>query len=147
MTSSDRIEQRIYLKASPERVWRALTNEAEFSSWFGSDLDDRIAEGVQLNMTCQGERFAVDIVELTPPSRLVWRWHPGWVDPAVDYSKEPRTTTVFDVAAHGDGTMLTVTESGFDAINAARRASVFSDNVNGWLEQVLSLQKHLENAA
>ncbi len=145
--NSDRIEQRVYLEARPERVWRALTDETEFASWFGVGLDGRIAAGTRLHMTWEGQRFAVDIIELVPPSRLVWRWHPGMFDAAVDYSKEPQTTTVFSLVPHGSGTMLTVVESGFDAIAAARRPSVLKDNVNGWLEQAVALRNHLKHAA
>lgn len=147
MTSTDIIEQRVFLAAPPERVWRALTDAKEFGTWFASELDAPFAEGRTVSMVCLGERFAIDIVEMTPPSRLVWRWHPGWVDHSLDYTKEPKTTTVFDVAPHAGGTMLTVTESGFDAINAARRSSVFRDNVNGWLEQAASLKTYLASAA
>ena len=42
-----------------------------------------------------GQRFRVRFVEMTPPERFAWQWHPGAVDPAVDYSKEPRTTVTF----------------------------------------------------
>ena len=37
-TSTDRIERRILLKAPRARVWRALSNAAEFGSWFGVDF-------------------------------------------------------------------------------------------------------------
>lgn len=144
--NSDRIEQRVYLEARPERVWRALTDASEFASWFGVGLDGRIVAGTRLHMTWEDQRFAVDIVELAPPSRLVWRWHPGMVDAAVDYSKEPQTTTVFSLVPHGSGTMLTVVESGFGAIAAARRPVVFKDNVNGWLEQAVALRNYLKDA-
>lgn len=90
MSDTDRIEQRVYLAATPERVWRALTDAAEFGAWFASELDQPFAEGRTVSMTCLGERFALDIVEMTPPCRLVWRWHPGWVDHSLDYTKEPK---------------------------------------------------------
>jgi len=34
MSDTDRIEQRVYLAATPERVWRALTDAAEFGARF-----------------------------------------------------------------------------------------------------------------
>ena len=37
-TTSDRIERKIFLKAPRARVWRALTDAAEFGSWFGVDF-------------------------------------------------------------------------------------------------------------
>ena len=50
-----------------------------------------------------------------------FHWHPAAVDPNVDYSKEPPTLVEFKLERVGDGTLLLLTESGFDAIPAARR--------------------------
>lgn len=139
-----RIEQRIFLKAAPERVWRAISTRAEFEAWFETRLDADFTAGATIHMVWEDQRFPVEVVAVEPPTRLVWRWHPGMPDPAVDYAREPMTTVTFDVAPHLDGTMLTVTEAGFDAIAISRRPSVFRDNVNGWLGQANSLEKYLE---
>ena len=37
-TSTDRIERTILLKEPRSRVWRALSNAAEFGAWFGVDF-------------------------------------------------------------------------------------------------------------
>jgi uncharacterized protein YndB with AHSA1/START domain len=81
---------------------------------------------------------------MTPPRRLVWRWHPGEVDPAVDYSKEPLTTVTFTLEPSGPGTRLSVAETGFDEISLARRAKVHADNAQGWAEVLVWLQKYVE---
>ena len=138
-----RIEQRVYLKAKPERVWRALTDRAEFASWWGSEVSEEFAEGKTVKMVHEGEMVPVDIVEMRPPSRLVWRWHPGAREKDVDYAKEPKTTVSFDLAPFHEGTLLTVRETGFDATKLARRPRAFTDNVNGWLGQAAALQKFL----
>ena len=41
ITSTDRIERRIVLKAPRSRVWRALSNAEEFGNWFGVALKGR----------------------------------------------------------------------------------------------------------
>ena len=38
MTSTDRIERSVTLKAPVSRVWRALSNAEEFGNWFGVNL-------------------------------------------------------------------------------------------------------------
>jgi uncharacterized protein YndB with AHSA1/START domain len=91
-----------------------------------------------------GQRFRVRIVEMTRPTRLVWQWHPGEVDPAVDYAREPMTTVTFTLAAAGGGTRLHVAETGFDAIALARRAKVYRDNAQGWAEVVGWLRTYVE---
>jgi uncharacterized protein YndB with AHSA1/START domain len=40
MTTSDRIEKRIVLRATPARVWRALSSARELGAWFGAELRD-----------------------------------------------------------------------------------------------------------
>jgi hypothetical protein len=67
------------------------------------------------------------------PERLFsFRWHPGVVEPGIDYSVEPTTRVVFTLEEVADGVMLTVTESGFDRIPLARRAKAFTTNEGGW---------------
>jgi uncharacterized protein YndB with AHSA1/START domain len=93
-----------------------------------------------------GQRFRVRFVEMTPPRRFVWQWHPGAVDPSVDYSREPRTTVTFTLEPSGDGTRLSVAETGFDQISLARRAKVYGDNSQGWTEVLGWLRQHVEAA-
>jgi uncharacterized protein YndB with AHSA1/START domain len=81
---------------------------------------------------------------MTPPKRLVWRWHPGAVDPNVDYSREPETTVTFSLEPAGGRTRLTVAETGFDEIALERRAKVFADNTQGWNDVIAAIQKHVE---
>src|SRR3546814_9238047 len=56
------------------------------------------------------------------PERLFsFTWHPYAIGPGVDYADEPPTLVEFRLEPRGDGTLLTVTESGFDRIPAHRR--------------------------
>jgi uncharacterized protein YndB with AHSA1/START domain len=144
-----RIDRSIDIEASPERVWRALTDAEHLSAWFQVRIEGDIATGSAVWMTSTtpdqvGQRFRVRFMELTPPRRLVWRWHPGAVDPAVDYSREPETVVTFILEAAGSGTKLSVSETGFDEVSLARRAKVYEDNNQGWAEVLVWLQEHVE---
>jgi uncharacterized protein YndB with AHSA1/START domain len=146
-----RIDRSIDIKAPPERVWRALTNVAELSSWFQVAIEGDIAPGSEVWMMSvhahrAGQRFRVRFLEMTPPARFVWEWHPGEVDANIDYSREPRTIVTFTLEPTAEGTRLSVTESGFDEISLARRAKVYSDNSQGWTEVLGWLQKYVETA-
>jgi uncharacterized protein YndB with AHSA1/START domain len=145
-----RIDRTIEIKAPPERVWRALTNANELSTWFQVTVEGDIAPGNEVWMTsvCQGNvgRFRVRIVEMTPPTRFVWQWHPGAVDPNIDYSKEPRTTVTFTLEPSGSGTRLSLAETGFNEVSLARRAKVFGDNNQGWTEVLVWLSNYAESA-
>ena len=94
----------------------------------------------------EGQRFRVRFTEMVEPHRFAWEWHPGAVDPSVDYSREPRTTVTFTLEPSERGTRLTVSETGFDAISLARRAKVYEDNSQGWPEVLVWLQQHVEKA-
>ena len=65
----------------------------------------------------------------------------------VDYSKEPTTLVAFELEEASGGTMLTVTESGFDRIPLERRAKAFAANEGGWTAQVKMIEKYLALAA
>lgn len=146
-----RIDRSITIDAPPERVWRALTTRPEIETWFHMRIEGEIAAGAEIWMTSthpgyEGQRSNVRIAAMDPPRRLVWQWHPGEVDPAVDYAREPMTTVTFTLEPAGAGTRLTVSETGFDAISLARRAKVFAANTQGWTEVVVWLQRHAEDA-
>jgi uncharacterized protein YndB with AHSA1/START domain len=151
-TSTDSIERRILLKASRSRVWRALSNADEFGDWFGVDFKGKTmvaGRHVQGRVTYPGYEhlsFEVFIERMEPERLLSWRWHPAAIDPAVDYSTEPTTLVVFQLEETEGGVLLTVVESGLDAIPPARRATVFRLNTSGWDEQMLSIEKHVARA-
>jgi uncharacterized protein YndB with AHSA1/START domain len=130
-------------------VWRALTTAADLAAWFQVGIEGDITPGAEIWMTSkypghQGQRFAVKVTEMTPPRRFAWQWHPGAVDPAVDYSREPWTTVTFTLEPSGRGTRLTVSETGFNEISLARRAKVYQDNNQGWAEVLVWIQKYVE---
>lgn len=145
----DRIDRTIELAAPPERVWRALITPAEIAAWFHVAIDGPLAPGGEIWMTLTGQkgagkRFRVCVVEMEPPRRFAWEWHPGAIDPAVDYSREPRTRVTFTLEAIAGGTRLTLSETGFTDVSLARRAKVFSDNSQGWTEVLGWFRNHVE---
>jgi uncharacterized protein YndB with AHSA1/START domain len=149
ITELSRIDRTIEIKAVPERVWRALTNSKELSAWFQVEIEGEISPDREVWMTSVhtghvGQRFLVKVVEMTPPRRFVWQWHPGEVDPAIDYSREPRTTVTFTLEPTAVGTRLSVSETGFDEISLARRAKAHADNTQGWSEVLGWLQTYAE---
>ena len=147
--STDRIEREIVMKAPRSRVWRALSNAEEFGDWFGVALKGKrfvAGERVQGQITYPGyEHLVLDvlIVQVEPERLLSFRWHPGAVDPAVDYSQEPTTLVEFELKAVEGGTLLRLVESGFDKIPVSRRQEAFRMNSGGWDEQVQRIAKHV----
>lgn len=151
-SSTDRIEREILLKAPRDRVWRALTNAEEFGRWFGVDLSGQTfaaggrVRGRILHPAYTHVVFDIDIEKMEPPLYLSWRWHPAAIEKGVDYSSEKRTLVEFDLKEVAEGTMLRVTESGFDQVPAARRAEAFRMNSGGWEQQVKNIERHVTTA-
>jgi uncharacterized protein YndB with AHSA1/START domain len=149
--STDRIEKEIVLRAPRARVWRALTDPTEFGAWFGVKLEGSFSRGqpVKGKMTVkgyEGREFEMVVDEVAPEERFSYRWHPYAVDLTVDYSTEPMTLVAFRLEELGDGTKLTVVESGFDGVPAARRAEAMRMNTHGWGIQLENIARHVAAA-
>lgn len=70
-------------------------------------------------------------------------WHPYAIDPEQDYSSEKPTLVESRLEQTQNGTLLTVTESGFNDIPSARRAEAYRMNGQGWTEQMKNIQSYL----
>src|SRR6478752_1971171 len=121
MATSDRIEKKVTLKAPKARVWRALTDAREFGTWFRVKLEGPFEVGKKNvgHITHPGYehlKMEVLVVAMKGEDYFAFRWHPYAVDPKVDYSKEPMTLVEFRLESAASGTLLTVTESGFDKV-------------------------------
>ena len=148
ITTTDRIEKQVLLRAPRARVWRALTSAEEFGAWFGVTIAGPFTPGARIRgqITHTGyEHLTMEItIERMEPERLFsWRWHPYAIDPAVDYASEPATLVVFELQDVPGGTLLTVVESGFDRIPLARRADAYRGNEEGWTAQMKAIQDYV----
>jgi uncharacterized protein YndB with AHSA1/START domain len=149
-TSTDRIEKQIELNASPARVWRALTDHREFGTWFRVNLalPFIVGKSTRGNITHPGyEHIVMEVkVQAMEPERLFsFLWHPYAIDPNMDYSNEQPTLVEFRLEPRAEGTLLYVTESGFDALPAARRDEAFRMNSGGWAAQIENIKNHVAN--
>jgi uncharacterized protein YndB with AHSA1/START domain len=159
---TDRIEKKILLRAPLPRIWKALSDSAEFGYWFGMKFDGPFAPGAVMHAAlvptgvnaeiARGQKkyegLPVEItIERMEPERLFsFRWHPFAIERGVDYSTEPTTLVVFVLEEVENGVMLTVTESGFDQIPLARRAKAFTANEQGWGIMVKVIGEYLGDA-
>ena len=157
--STDRIQKEILLHATRERVWQAVSDAKQFGAWFGVAFAGAFVEGARLTgkivpTTADPEIAKLQephagapfefVVERIEPMRIIsFRWHPFAVEPGVDYSKEPTTLIVFELQEVPGGTLLTISESGFDQIPLARRAKAFTANEGGWTMQTKLIEKYL----
>ena len=144
----DQIEKQIQINAPVSRVWRAITDHREFGEWFKVSLDGPFVAGQPSRgkMTHPGYghvEWQATVKEIKPESFFSFTWHPYAIDPNVDYSGETPTLVEFHLTPTDDGTLLVVTESGFDKIPEHRRDEAFRMDSNGWAAQVKNIASHV----
>ncbi|MBI2700814.1 MAG: vanillate O-demethylase oxidoreductase VanB [Mycobacterium sp.] len=154
--NTDRIEKQVVLRASLPRVWAAISDAEQFGRWFGVRFDGPFVAGRAVTATITPTEVDADvarrqephagvtsrwqIVALEPPRRFAYRW-------PIDPDDDAATTLVeFTLAEVSDGVLLTITESGFDAIPEARRRASFEANAEGWAIQTDLVRRYLELA-
>jgi len=159
---TDRIEKKIVLHAPLKRVWRALADADEFGAWFGMKFEGPFTPGAVMHSMIvpttvdaevaraqkpyEGVTFDIVIERMEPERLFSFRWHPGAVEPNIDYSVEPTTLVVFELEELADGVLLTISESGFDRIPIERRAKAFAANDGGWTGVLTLIEKYLRHA-
>src|SRR3954451_7732247 len=112
-TRPDTVQREVLLPVQPEEAWEAITDPDELEAWFAEEVEelDLRPGGRAAFRWDDGRREAV-VEEVEPGRRLSFRW---------DHGGEPReeagpgTLVEFLVEPVTDGTLIVVTESGFDA--------------------------------
>jgi uncharacterized protein YndB with AHSA1/START domain len=142
------IRKQIELKAPVARVWRALTDYREFSEWFHVKLEGpfvagQVARGQVTHPGYEHVILKITVQKIEPERLFSYTWHPYAVDASIDYSGETPTLVEFRLEPVQDGTLLVVTESGFDRIPASRRDEAFRKNDGGWAQQIKNIESHV----
>jgi uncharacterized protein YndB with AHSA1/START domain len=146
---NDRITKTVELKAPIERVWTAITDHEQFGQWFRARLDGPFVLGQTSTgrITYPGAehfKWRATVVRMEPPHLFAFTWpHPA--DPHADsYDGAPETLVEFRLERLGEGTRVTIVESGFEAVPAERRATALRENDGGWEEQTRNLRAHVD---
>ena len=128
----------IYIAASPERVWEALT-KADVSErfWFGYRVTADGKPGTRMTAIDPAGRQVHDdpIIESDPPRKLVY----GWKSLYKDLPDERASRVTFLLEPLKDQTRLTVTHDDFD--EGSRMFEMIS---KGWPAVLSSLKSFLE---
>jgi uncharacterized protein YndB with AHSA1/START domain len=158
-SETDRIHKEVLLDAPLDRVFRAVSDSREFGAWFGVEFDGAFEPGRRMTGRIvptkvdpvvaksqepyAGAKFEIVVDRIETGQLFSFRWHPFAVEPNHDYSAESMTLVEFRFEAVGGKTRLTITETGFDAIPAARRAKAFEMNSGGWTAQIGLVTKYV----
>ena len=154
---NDRIEKRIELKAPISRVWRAVTDFREFGEWFRVKLDGpfipgQVSRGQITYPGYEHLKWEAVVQKMEPERLFSFTWpHPRSMDKAEyassDHSKDPTTLVEFRLEKTATGTLLVLTESGFDNIPGDFGLEAFRRNEGGWAEQMKNIERYVAKAA
>lgn len=152
-----RIEKRIELKAPISRVWRAVTDYREFGEWFRVKLDGpfipgQVSRGQITYPGYEHVKWEAVVQKMEPERLFSFTWpHPNSLEKAEylqdDHSKDPTTLVEFRLEKTATGTLLVLTESGFDNIPGDLRLEAFRRNEGGWAQQMKSIERYVAKAA
>jgi len=143
-TDTDRIVQTVTINASLDRVWGLVT---EPGWWVPTDAPQPVdlTPGHQVTRTSEKYgAFPIEVVRVDPKTYAAFRWASTF--PGEALAKDNATLVEFTVTPLADGIEVTVTESGFDTLNASEsvRMSGFESNTSGWSECLDNLKTQAE---
>lgn len=118
------VTQTVQVGATPERVWRALTDPAELRQWYAPGCQWEIptlAPGAGVRFfNSDTDIQGATITALIPGRRFALLWRPDAILPT------SAILTTYDMSATADGTVVTLRHSGYESVPVDQRAA--------WLE-------------
>jgi uncharacterized protein YndB with AHSA1/START domain len=127
----------IYIRTTPERLWRALT-EPEFTRQYfhGTEIRSPLKKGgAFLSTTADGTKMVDgEVLECDPPRTLKHTWRVHW-DPALSHEL---STVTYTIEAKGENCRLTVVHEVEEAPLTAAQVK------GGWVAILSSLKTLLE---
>ena len=130
------ISREIYVDAAPEIVFDVVSSPEHVKQWWPDEASydpTPWSEGEIVFEQKEGDASVVSltVVEVQPPRTFSFRW-------AYPAGQEPRAgnsfLVTFELTPNGDGTHLTMTETGFREMGweAAVLEEQYQDHVHGW---------------
>ena len=128
------LEKELFIKATPERVFQALTEKEDLERWFVKKAEVDLRPGGAIRLEWAPDAVEIGkILVLEPPHRLSYTWE----------ALEPSPTTItFELTAENDGTRLRLIHTGigegedwdtyYTSINSGW--NVHLKNLTAWLE-------------
>jgi uncharacterized protein YndB with AHSA1/START domain len=138
------VARTVRIAATPAAVWRAISEPEHVAAWFGDGCETD--DGGPLGPGTRGRLhfedygwFAFEVTRVEPGRLLAYRWEQAPNDP------QRMTEAEFTLEPDGDGTYLTVHETGFtgDTDDAVRTA--LDGNREGWDGELDELVEYVES--
>src|SRR6476620_5623632 len=130
----------IYIAATPEQVWKALTT-AEFSrnyfSGFAIEADLKVGGAFIARAPDGSEHISGEVIECDPPRKLTITWNVNWPELV---EKLGPTLVTYEIEPAGDAVKLTLIQAHDRPIDD----DILSGGRQGWPAILSSLKSLLE---
>ena len=138
------VSRSIFVGAPRERVFHALVTS--FGTWFRVALEGpfevgAVTRGKMTMPGAEGLPFEARTEVIDSPRRFAFTW-PQWDFEAGRALDAPWTRVEVVLEAEGDGTRVTVTESGFEKLPAHAGPRILRENTRGWEIQLENLRAY-----
>jgi uncharacterized protein YndB with AHSA1/START domain len=143
MAFPDRIERTVEIAHPPAAVWAALTTAEGWSSWFGTKAGIDLRPGGSAWITGDsGNTYQMRVERVQEPTVFAYTWRIHGLP-----EDDPRRTYVeFTLEPVGDGTRLTVVETGFAQLAEDAHRTAHDGNTRGWTSKLDELAAYLDAA-
>ncbi len=124
-------------------MWAALTTAEGLGTWFGNEATIDLRPGGAATMAwTSGDSAQMRVERVEEPAVFGFSWHIYGLP-----TEDPRRTYVeFTLEPTGDGTRLTVVESGFAQLSDDEHGAAFTGNTKGWASELGELVEYLDAA-
>lgn len=129
-----------YIAASPERVWRALTDPVftrQYFFGFSIEVEPRTGGSFRLLYPDGRTHISGEVIEWSPPRRFACTW---LVEGMNEFAELPVCVVAYDIEPSGEAVKLTMTEShSWDVPEA-----ILAGGRSGWPAILSNLKSVLE---
>lgn len=134
------VERSIWINASRERVWRAITETEQIRQWWGNDYWNiaTLEVGATVEFGEADNPMYATIAVLDPPREFSLQWPPQPQYHSID------VYTTFHLEEENGGTRVTVIETGFEALPESIRQERFESTLRGYETVLTDLKTHVE---
>jgi uncharacterized protein YndB with AHSA1/START domain len=138
----DSIEKEIVINASQKKVYEAIADPNQITSWFPNAIEGTLNIGDRpiLDFGKHGKN-QIYVEDAKPYEYFAYRWIPGSNHFIGDVLSEPNTLVEFTIQEVENSTKVTLRETGFGSLPAEVRNQKLTQNTGGWEFMLNRLQK------
>ena len=131
----EKIEKKVTINASAERVWKALTDQNELKEWMLMPTTFEPVVGKEFTFKAEGMEgwdgyFNCKVVAVEQNKKLVYTWNSGMIN--------ADTLVTILISENNGKTELTLIHTGWEKLPAEIRSQMVEGHSKGWDERIVA---------